>query len=348
MKRFYGIVLAVCAAFAVVAWTIPPSVASASSAALSITPKKQYTIEPGKSVDDTLVVRNLDRQETLNLSLRVIDFTFTDDGGVPKLMLADDAPQTTWSLKPFLSLPETVTIPPTESRTIDMSVAIPDGHGAGSYYSAIVYSSSASDSGNVGLSASGVTLVFTDIPGDVTQDLKLEQFGPYFSNPVSGKSGYRYITTDQPKEVAYTLKNNGNVTEAAAGSITLKHIFGGETVISDVNPNESLALIGQTRTYTACIKAESTEVEFEGEQTESQRCATPNLWPGFYSTDINLLYGQNGNRTQDIIGAGSFWYLPVWFIIALILLLTAVGYFGWRLVSGYRTGGKKKTSRRRK
>lgn len=348
MKRLSSIILAACAVFAVAVSVVPSSSVSAASAALSITPKKTYTIEPGKSVDDTLVVRNLDRKETLNLSLRVIDFTFTDEGGVPKLMLDQNAPQTTWSLKPFLDIPETVSIPPSETRSLDMSVSIPENHGAGSYYSAIVYSSGSSDAGNVGLSASGVTLVFTDIPGEVKQDLKLERFGAYFSNPVTGNPGYRYITTDQPKEVAYTLKNNGNVTEAPAGSITLRHIFGGETVISDVNPNGSLALIGQTRTYTACIKAEATEVEFEGEQTETKRCATPNLWPGFYSTDINLFYGQNGNRTQEIIGAGSFWYLPVWFIIIVILLLAAVGYGIWRFVGARRTGTKKKASRRRK
>lgn len=347
MKRFSSIVLTACAAFTLMALALPAAPASAASAALSITPKKNYTIEPGKSVDDRLVIRNLDRKETLNLSLRVIDFTYTDEGGVPKLMLDENAPQTTWSLKPFLTVPETVSIPPSETRSLDMSVAIPENHGAGSYYSAIVYSSGSPDSGNVGLSASGVTLVFTDIPGEVKQDLKLERFGPYFSNPVSGKPGYRYITTDQPKEVAYTLKNNGNVTESPTGSITLRHIFGGETIISEVNPNKSLALIGQARTYTACIKAEATEVEFEGEQTETKRCATPNLWPGYYSTDINLFYGQNGNRTQEIIGAGSFWYLPVWFIVIVIVLLSAIAYTIWRFVNG-RSGTKAKKTRRRK
>lgn len=339
--------MATFAVFAVAAFALPVQTASASSAALSITPKKQYTIDPGKSVDDTLVVRNLDRSEPLNLSLRLVDFTFTDDGGVPKLMLAENAPQTTWSLKPFVTLPETISIPPSESRTIDMNVSIPENQGGGSFYSAIVYSSTASEAGNVGLSASGVTLVFTDVTGDVNQDLKLERFGPYFTNPATGKSGYRYITTDQPKEMAYTLKNNGNVTEAPVGTITLRHIFGGETTISEVNPNESLALIGQTRTYQSCIKIENTEVEFEGDQTETKRCATPNLWPGFYSTEINLFYGQNGNRTQEIIGAGSFWYLPIWFIIIVILLLTAIGYSIWRFVNKHRTGTKKKKTRRK-
>lgn len=155
----------VMAAFVVligVAYLPARQVLAASSASLSIVPKKNYIIEPGESVEDKLTIRNLDPVQPLELNLRVIDFTFTDDGGTPKLMLANDAPQTTWSLKPFLTLPENVVIEPNSSKTIDMKVAVPAGHGAGSYYSAILYSSGApGDGGNVGLSASGVTLVFT-------------------------------------------------------------------------------------------------------------------------------------------------------------------------------------------
>ena len=88
---------------------IPQQNASAQgSAALSIVPKKTYTIEPGKTVNDTLLIRNQDRERPLNLSLRVIDFSYMDDSGAPKLMLAEDAPQTAWSLRKNISIPETV------------------------------------------------------------------------------------------------------------------------------------------------------------------------------------------------------------------------------------------------
>ena len=347
MKRFKSLVVATCAAFVAVAYAVPAPTVSADSAALSIVPKKNYTVEPGKSINDTLVIRNLDQEEALNLSLRTVDFTFSDDSGTPKLMLAEDAPQTTWSLKPFLTLPETVSIPPKESRTVDMSVSIPANQGGGSYYSAIVYSSAAADGGNVGLSASGVTLAFVDVPGDVTQDLKLKEFGPYFASNEKGESGYRFFTMEQPKEMAYTLKNNGNVTEAPVGSITLKHIFGKEITINEVNPNDSLALIGQSRTYRACIKLESEKVKLQGQSTQSTKCAAPNLWPGFYSTDLNLFYAQNGQQTKEIVSSGSFWYMPMWFIILLLVIFSGLGLLIWRLVQKFRGGGSKKSKRRK-
>lgn len=346
MKRFKSIVLAALALAIAGAYALPPQqVAAQGSAALSIVPKKNYTIEPGKSIDDKLMIRNIDGEKELNLTLRVVDFTFTDEGGTPKLMLAEDAPQTTWSLRSFLKVPQTVKIPPKGSKTVDMSVAIPKNQGAGSYYSAIVYSSGAPDGGNVGLSASGVTLVFTQIPGKVTEDLKLKQFGAY---DVSRKS-YVFFAVNEPHNIAYTLKNNGNVTASPTGTITLKNIFGKEYEITDVNPSGSLALIGQERTYTACIKTKAQDVDFNGTRTESKACVDPELWPGYYSVDLNLFYGQNGNNTQEINSKASFWYLPWWFLLAVAVVLLLIAYIVWRIVSAVkgRQNGRVKLRKRK-
>lgn len=345
------------AAFAVlvaVGYIMPALPASAvSSASLSIMPKKNYTIEPGKTVKDKLTIRNLDTKEPLELNLRVVDFTFTDDGGTPKLMLAADAPETTWSLKSFLTIPKTVSIPPKGSKTLDMSVSIPTGRGPGSYYSAIVYSSGASDGGNVGLSASGVTLVFASIPGKVTEDLSVEKLGAYNVATSTKKAGYTFITTQKPETIAYTLNNKGNVTESPVGSITLKSMFGKEQVIENVNPNNSLALIGQTRTFTACIKLKAQEVDFNGTKSEAKTCAAPDLLPGRYTATLDVFYGQNGNSTHEIIKTASFWYLPWWFVATAAVVIAIVAYFVWRVVRAirgkmYGPRTKKASFRRRK
>lgn len=351
MNRLKSFTLAAFAVFVGIGFLIPPQTASAASAALSIVPKKNYVIEPGKSVDDKLVIRNIDSTQPLELTMRVVDFTYTDDGGTPKLMLAEDASQTTWSMKPFLTVPETVVIPPNGSKSVDMKVSIPARQGAGSYYSAIVYSSGAPDGGNVGLSASGVTLVFTSIPGDVKEDLKLEKFGAYVDGKGGAKPSYKYFTTEKPKQMAYTLKNNGNVTEAPSGSIVIKHMFGQEIRVDDVNPNQSLALIGQTRTYAACIKLKEQEVNFNNSTTQAKVCEEPALWPGYYGASLNLFYGQNGNRTQEIISSGGFWYLPWWFVVTFLVVLAVVSFFIWRTVRNVRArlyGPKNQKIRRRR
>ena len=346
MKRFKSIVMAALAVLVGAAYVLPATAATdqGSSASLSIAPKKNYVIEPGKSVKDKLTVRNLDRTSPLQLSLRVVDFTFTDEGGTPKLFLAEDAPQTTWSLKPFLKIPTTITVPPSGSKSVDMSVAIPAGHGAGSYYSAIVYSSGApGQGGNVGLSASGVTLVFTSIPGNVKENLKLEKLGAYH-NSVKPKGGYSHLHAKEPNAIGYTLKNESNVTESPVGSITLTDLFGKQRNIDNVNPTGSLALIGQTRTFEACIKVVEQNVSVGGETTQAKTCTSPGLWPGFYSISLNLFYGQNGNLTKEVTGKSWFIYMPLWFIIVLVIALLIAAWYIRKLVLAIqrkRNGGVK-------
>ncbi len=332
MKNIKSIVTAAIAFVVAAAYAVPvPSAFAQSSSALSIVPKKNFVIEAGKSVKDKLTIRNLDSTSALDLSLRVVDFSFTDDGGTPKLFLDQNAPQTTWSLKPYMKVPQTVSIPKDSTKTIDFSVTIPKGHGAGSYYSAIIYSSGTPEGrGNVGLNASGVTLVFTQIPGKVNENLKLERLGAYKEATASTKADYVSFATEEPRRVGYTLKNEGNVTEAPVGNITLKGWFGAPISIDNVNPIGSLALIGQTRTYTACIKLKEANVDFNGKVTKSAQCDSPGLWPGMYTVSLDLYYGQNGNKTQEITGSSIFWYLPWWFIILFIIVFTLVAFFTWR------------------
>lgn len=339
MKRFKSTLLAALAVLLVSVYFQAPSVSaqSTSSSALSIAPKKTYVIESGESVKDKLTVRNLDKFQDLNLYLRVIDFTYTDDSGTPKLLLDTEREPTTWSLKPYLNVPETITVKAGGSASVDISIAIPKKVGAGSYYSAIIYSTSAPDGGNVGLAASGVTLAFANVPGSVNENLLLKKFGAYDATA----NKYVNFTTNEPKVIAYTLENKGNVTESPVGTIKLNGWFGKEYTIEDVNPRQSLALIGQTRTFQACIKLASEKADFKGSDSEKNTCVTPGLWPGYYSTKLELFYGQNGNLTKDIVKSGYFWYLPLWFLVVVVLLALVLAFYTWRTVVFFRGGSFK-------
>jgi len=331
MKHVKSLVLAAFAVLLSVSYVLPATQAAAvSSSALSIAPKKNYVIEPGSSVQDKLTISNLDQNSNLNLTLRVIDFSFTGNGGTPKLFLDTNAPQTTWSLRSYLNIPQTVSIEPGKSKQVDLSVAIPKGHGAGSYYSAIVYSSGSGQGGNIGLNASGVTLVFVNVPGKVKEDLQFTHLGAYDKTAQGDLSGYHYFNVKAPDTIAYTLKNNGNVVEAPAGNITLRDIFGRTTTINELNPSDSLALIGQERTFMTCIKLKPEDVKLGSSTTKTTTCDESGLWPGYYSVSADLFYGQNGNLTQEVTKVGGFWYLPWWFIGVVIVVLAIAGFYGWR------------------
>lgn len=333
----------VATAFAILAGVMLPGSASAqSSAALSIAPKKEYTINSGENVKDELRIRNLDDTKPLELSLRVIDFTYDDDSGTPKLMLDEKSPQTSWSLRSYISVPGQVTIEPGASQTIPISVAIPKEVGAGSYYSAIMYAAGSEGFGgatNVGISASGVTLVFATVPGKVNEKLNIKKFGAYQDATANRSAGYKYFNFDEPLAMGYTLENKGNVTESPAGTIELRDLFGHKYTIQDINPAGSLALIGQTRTFKACIKQKKEDVNFDGAKSQASECTTPHLWPGYYRANLTSYYGYNGNKTQDLIANASFWYLPLWFIVAFLVALIIIGYFIWSVVERIRGRG---------
>lgn len=319
------------AAIAVSLLIASPVHAATSSSGLSITPRKNLNIQPGGSVTDKLTITNLNDTQDLNITFKVIDFTFTDQTGTPRLFLADDAPQTTWSLKPFLTLPKNLVVPKGESKTINYSVKIPKEQGAGSYYSAIQYSATGSSGDNVNLSASGVTLVFVSVPGVVDENMELKKLGAYANSADNTVGKFVYIAMDKPKQIGYSLKNSGNVVEAPVGSMTIKPMFGKAKTIDNINRNATLALIGQTRLFLTCIETQDQQVQFQGSSTNTKKCKSPSLMPGRYTVTLDAFYGQNGNNTHEILKTAHFWYLPVWFLIAVLAAILYITYWIWKL-----------------
>lgn len=314
-----------------------------SSSGLSITPRKNYVVEPGKTVTDTLRIGNLNRELPLNITLKMVDFTFIDESGTPKLLLKGSEP-TPWSLKPFVKLPDTIQIKPGETKTVPITISVPAKQGAGSYYSAIQYATGGAEGGNVNLNASGVTLSFLSVPGVVKEDMKLEKFGAFQRDPGNGPTGkyLKIAVGESPSILAYSLKNEGNVAESPAGSMTLKDMFGNTVAtIEKINPNNNLALIGQTRRFEACIKPIEKKNDVNGAVNVTVTCDKTKLMPGRYTASMQAYYGQNGNNTRELTGVTSFWYLPIWFIIAFSAALLIIVFTIWRIVrkiKGLRNG----------
>jgi hypothetical protein len=354
MKRITNLLLSLVFVFTgVAASVVPASAAGGGSSGLGIQPRKNYVINPGETKTDKLTINNLDGNEPLNVTLRVVDFTFMNESGSPRLDLSADAKTTTWSLKPFIKLPGSFVVPAGGRKTVDITVSIPKTQGAGSYYSAIQYLTGGADGGQVNLSASGVTLAFVSVPGTVKEKLTLTKLGAFQSDG-AGLGKYLFInTSNAPGEVAYTLKNDGNVTENPTGTITIKPSFFGKSyTIDEINPNTSLALIGQNRLFSTCIEKEDKVVELQGEKSISQVCKKyPKMLPGRYTITLDAFYGQNGNSTQEITGTATFWYLPFWFLIGVVVVIAAIAFFIWKLVrkikaaktgTGYRAGARRR------
>ena len=304
------------------------SMASAQSNGLGITPRKDYTIKAGGQVADKLFINNLSQKDDLHLQIRVVDFRAQDETGTPALELAANAQQTPWSLKPFMKIANTLTIPAGKSVYLPFTVSIPANQGAGSYYSAIEYVAQNSQAQQrVNIAASSASLVFVTVPGKANEQLVFKQFGTFVPSSDDETGSFKsFFVGSPPKTLAYRLQNNGNVAENPQGSILIKNIFG-KTVktIAKANPKNELALLGQTRRFEVCMKDGQTITKASNGQSSTQTvCKDPGLLPGRYTAQLAVFYGLNGSNTQEVTATSSFLYLPWWSFAVLVLLIVIV------------------------
>jgi hypothetical protein len=315
---------------------------SAQSNGLGVSPRKDFTVQAGKSVSDTLFISNLSLNQDLQVNIRLVDFGAANETGTPALQLDGNAPQTPWSLKPFIKLQNSVTIPAGKSTRVPITVTIPANQGAGSFYSAVEYTAQNPETKQkVNIAASTASLLFVTVPGNATEKMLLKQFGAYESNSQGEGSFSSFFFSSTPKEFAYRLQNEGNIAEQPSGSMVIKNMFG-RTVkeVADANPKKQLVLLGQTRRIQVCVKSSVlTSKAPSGQETQQAVCDDPGLLPGRYTAQVALYYGLNGNNSQEMLASTSFWYLPWWSIVALALLVLLLVGFVWlirRAITGKR------------
>jgi hypothetical protein len=193
-----------------------------------------------------------------------------------------------------------------------------------------MYQAGGANGGNVALNASGVTLAFVSVPGTVKENMTLQKFGAYNSNDNGVTGGYVFIDVrEQPKMIAYALKNEGNVFESPAGNVVIKDMFGHQVANVQTNPASSLALLGQTRLFASCIKTVQQTVQALGGTSKNTTCTDPHLKPGRYTASLDVFYGQNGNQSHEITAVATFWYLPFWFLVLVVVVL---GLIVWGVI----------------
>ncbi|HKR81561.1 MAG TPA: hypothetical protein VJR27_01015 [Candidatus Saccharimonadales bacterium] len=307
---------------------IPALPAHAASNGLGITPRKNYTLQPGAHVSDTLYVNNLSQTQPLTVALRLVDFSAKDQTGSPNLNLTKNAPQTPWSVKPFVSMPSTVDVPAGKAVNVPITVSVPANQGAGSYYSAIEYTAQNSPGQqNVTLAASSVSLMFVTVPGHAHEYMQLKQFGAFIPTSDDEHGNFSsWFFTSPPKVLAYVVQNQGNVAEEPTGSIAIKNMFGKQVkLIDQANPKKQLALIDQLRRFEACVNpGTKTTKAASGQDQTTVICNPTRLMPGRYTAELAVFYGLNGNTNQEITATAAFWYLPIWFLIVVFLVLFLV------------------------
>jgi hypothetical protein len=279
--------------------------------------RSELTIEKGKSETLTLTLENPADAPTTARPV-VNDFVASDkEDGEPRLILDDTAEAPKNSFKALVQPLQDVKLGAREKKEITVAIKVPENANAGGYYGAVrfVPLSQESGPGNVGLTASVGTIVLVRVPGDLIERLDLLEL-------TAGQNGKaKSFITSGDVSVITRLKNEGDIHVKPFGKLVVKNMFGkvvyeGEFNAGDTEDSRANVLPGSTRKFENAIGKKSLL--------------------GRYTIEANLGFSQGSG---DLISAKtSFWYLPVWALVVLLLIVVALVGGGYVLYRKFTLG----------
>jgi hypothetical protein len=315
-------VATVASAFAVVvAFVAAPVLAQTqqSGNGFRISPvRSELTIEKGKSQVLTLTLENPADVPTTARAI-VNDFIASDkEDGEPRLILDDTTEAPKNSFKALVQPIADVQLGAREKK--EVTVQVPENANSGGYYGAVRFAPVTQEAGpgNVGLTASVGTIVLVRVPGNLIERLDLLEL-------TAGQNGKaKSFITSGDVSVITRLKNEGDIHVKPFGKLVVKNMFGkvvyeGEFNVGDTEDSRANILPGSTRKFENAL-------------------GKKNLL-GRYTIEANLGFSQGSG---DLISAKtSFWYLPVWALIVLLVIVVALIGGGYMLYRKFSLGKPK-------
>lgn len=270
-----------------------------SGDSLRIAPLRSDVVaRPGETVKTTVYVQNL---TPAPVTLKAINNDFvagSKEDGSPSIILDENEYAPTHSLKRFMQPIANLTVKAGERKAVEVTIKVPAGAQAGGYFGALRFAPTLADgSGSVNVSGSVASLILLTVPGNITENLTVKEFGI----SQKGKLGSRFTTPDDLKAMI-RLENKGNIQVAPFGDIS---VLKGDKVVSSAKLNDispkGLVLPDSIRKW---------EVPLNGLGTF-----------GKYKVVATIGYGTNG-ETMTI--EKSLWIIPTSFIIAAIIALIVI------------------------
>jgi len=278
---------------------------------LQISPTRtDISASPGEVKPFTVTIKNItDIKLTLRATLN--DFESDNVTGNPQIIVDDR--RTPYTLEKMLTGLENIEIEPDGTKTVKLALDIPGNTPAGAYFGAIrfqaVPNSNNESERQIALNASVAHLVFLDIPGEVVEQVQVEEVN--IQRAIDGNVSSGSFFFQPPNQSSLKIKNLGNGFSRPFGRITVNY-NGNEVYGYDLNNKEPRGIIlpNSTRVFDDEIKNVTK--------------------PGKYTVVASVTYGSGGEVANY---SKTFWYLPFWFlaiVAVVIILLVAGGYWGYK------------------
>ncbi len=318
-KRFIGISAVLVIAFGLVSIGLMQqqraSAQSSGGSGLRVSPTRtEVTLEQGEYREITQTIKNV-TQNPVAIELLLNDFESDGTTGEPKLF-GDSTEVSAYSMREFVLLPEDFSLEPEEEREVTIAINVPENASPGGYFGSVLYRATPPGvgDGQVALIASVGSLVLLEIPGQITESIEVEDVSAY----VADAPGSLFL--QKPDGVGITIQNRGNSFSKPFGTVSVDDWRGNEVFRYELNEGEikSNVLPESSRLFLK----ELFNIETRVVNDESQTIKTsPITTPGRYTITGNLSHGTTG---EVFTVTASFWYLPIWLILGLLIALLII------------------------
>ncbi len=256
-----------------------------------------YTLDPGSSVTDGLVIANHGDTD-VTVKIYAADGHTSQDGQLSLLVGGTPSDAIGVWIAPGSS---ELTVAAGATATVPFTVAIPDNATPGDYAGGLITSLTVPDA-TTGVNVDRRLGIRVDlrVGGDLTPSLAVENMSVGWNgglNPFAGGD----VT------VTYTLHNTGNAMLSSADSVGLAGVFGWFPVQAQGSPESSRLLPGESRTQTVVIPD------------------VPALVLLFANAAVTPLVVDASGSTMpldEVTGSAVGWAVP-WMLLMILLLLAA-------------------------
>lgn len=309
MKRRLSHLAAGLAGVATILWLALPTAGAVASSSgdggngLKVSPVvTNIVINPGQSQVVDVSVQNV-TQTDVTLQVLVNDFTAsTDESGAPALLLDPGQYAPSHSLKRFIPPISNIMVKAGQQQVVPVTIAVPQNAPGGGYYGAVRFAAAATNgNNNVTLSASVGSLILVKVPGNIKEDLSLVSFGA--ASP--DNSTHVVFTSGKGLLASVRFRNSGDVQEQPFGKVLLES--GGKQLaayeLNDATPRGNV-LPDSIRRFTVNLDKVGSL--------------------GKYTLVGNFGYGSSG---QLLSGTTTFYVIPIWGIVIVLLILGLIAFF---------------------
>jgi len=282
-----------------------------------IPPRTELAADPGKTISDSVKIYN-ETDATLVLYTSEANFTAKkEQEGVPEFLSPEDSAS---GLASWILIEKgPITVLPSEYRSIDYSISVPQDADPGGHYAGIFFGNNNPDEKNgkpaIGLSSKAGTLILLEVSGNIIESGELKSF-----EIRNGGTFFEHL----PIEFSIGFENTGNVHLRPEGEIEIINMFGKTVAKIDVNRRKIGAganILPKTARHfeelwnASANISNGTELGFWDKIKFEQN----NFALGRYTAKLNLAYG---SRSQTIAKTIEFWVFP-WQLILVYLLVSA-------------------------